>query len=128
MDIKFHRLKVGGNDNGSFGYGASWLIGLGILMAAGSITIFSYVDTAPYFLIGFVPLIFIFYLSTNFPKLRIIILLLSGSLSLFLGIISIPDFLSNNTDNSGIGLYHGLLSLYFLGVFASQFKNSNNTP
>ena len=125
MDIKFHRLKVGEKSGKAFGNGASWLIGIGILLAAASITIFSYIDTAAIFLIGFIPLIVLFYLSINFPKLNYVILIVSGILAFGLGVVSIPDFFSNNSARSGVGLYHGLLSGYFIGIVVCQVKNSN---
>jgi hypothetical protein len=124
MGIKFHRFKVGGNEGDTFGHGTSWLVGLGILLVAGSLTIFSHIDTAVFFLIGFIPLLIIFYLSTNFPQLRVIILFISGTLGTLLGLVSFPDFVSTNSARSGVGLYHGLLCAYFIGIFISQ-KNSN---
>ncbi len=110
------------NGGNAFGHGTTWLIGVGILLAVGSLTIFSHIDTAVIFLISFPPLLIMFYLSTNFPQLKIIILFISGTLGALLGLIAFPDFVSTNPVRSGVGLYHGLLSVYFIGIFINQKK------
>ncbi|MGJ8694485.1 MAG: hypothetical protein ACSHW0_18610 [Thalassotalea sp.] len=127
MGIKFHRFKVGHNVASAFGDGATWLIGLGILLAAASLTIFSYVASSAIFLIGFIPLIALFYLATNVAEIHKIILFFSAVLAVMLAITAMPDFVSTNLERSGMGLYHGILSVYFTGVFLCQLKNANKT-
>lgn len=131
MSIKLHRFKVGGAENTSFPFGATWVIGAGIFVILSSFSIFSRQGSVGFFLMSFIPLLILFYLSTNFPMLKYVLALCSLIISGYFLLMSFPNVFSDNIEKSAQGLYHLVLSVYFLGVLVSQlialFKHFNKT-
>ena len=125
MNIKLHRLIVGSSGNQGFGSGATWIVGGAIILCASSLTVFSDIGTSVLVLLLNIPLIILFYLSCNFPKLHYVLGYFFGVLGTYYLLIATPDFFSTNNQVASHGLYHYLVGLYYVGVAYFQYKSVN---
>ncbi len=125
MNIKLHRLKVGSSGAQGFGYGSTWVVGGAIVLCAFSLTMFSSVSTSMFFLILNIPLLILFYLSYNFPKLHYVLGCICGLLGTYYLFIATPDFFSSSKRLASHGVYHYLIGLYYVGVAYFQYKVVN---
>jgi len=125
MNIKLHRLKLGSSGNQAFGSGSTWVVGGAILLCAFSLTLFNDIDTSMLVLLLNFPLLILFYLSYNFPKLHYALGYFFGLLGTYYLLIATPDFFSKDNLLASQGVYHYLVGLYYVGVAYFQYRAVN---
>ena len=127
MNIKLHRLIVGSSGEQAFGVGATWVVGGAIFFCASSMTIFEHLDAVGFVLLLNLPMLILFYLTYNFPKLRYFLGLFFCILGCYFTLIAIPDLFANTELSSKKGVYHFVIGFYYIGVAYFQYKGIKNS-